>query len=84
VFALKLNRGKLAENLIDSIRRKYSIDGDFPQIASTSVCTISKPYRLRARNPTFTIWIESGLAYFANSPLTRALCRRRWRALVFA
>jgi hypothetical protein len=34
VFALKLNREKLAENLIGSIRRKYSIDGAFPQIAS--------------------------------------------------
>jgi hypothetical protein len=31
VFALKLNREKSVKNLIASIRRKYSIDGGFPQ-----------------------------------------------------
>jgi hypothetical protein len=85
VFALKLNRAKLSEILIDSIRRKYWIDGGFPQkIPIMRVSTISKPYRVRSGNPTFTIWIESPAAHSANTPLTRALCRRRWRALVFA
>jgi hypothetical protein len=84
VFALKLNRGKLAENLIGSIRRKYSIDGAFPQIASHDRMYHFETISASPGNPAFTIWIESALAYFANSLLTRALCRRGWRALVFA
>jgi hypothetical protein len=56
VFALKLNRREFAENPNRSIRCKFSIDGDLN--GSAGAATISKPYRLRAGNPVFTIYIE--------------------------
>jgi len=60
VFALRLNRREFSKNSSGSIRRKFSIDAGKeraePIFLATS--TISKPYRLHAGNPAFTIRID--------------------------
>jgi hypothetical protein len=56
VFALRLNRRKLAKNSNGLIRRKFSIDADFGgESAAAAASTISKPYRAGAGNLAFTI-----------------------------
>jgi hypothetical protein len=61
VFALRLNRRKLAENPLDLIRRKFSIDACFSEKKQgrRAASTISKPYLARSGNRTFTIYVES-------------------------
>jgi hypothetical protein len=59
VFALSLIVRKFAKNPNDLIRCKFSIDGDFDgEIDASEASTISKPYKRRAGNPTFTICTE--------------------------
>jgi len=56
---MRLNRGKLAEKLTDSIRRKFSIDAVLRnRMTGSGTSTISKPYPAGAGNPTFTIRVE--------------------------
>jgi hypothetical protein len=59
VFALNLIRRKSAKNPTDLIRRKFSIDGGIPPSNGVrAASTISKPYRFRRGNPSFTIRID--------------------------
>jgi len=56
---LSLIRRKFAKNPNDLIRCKFSIDGDFGgEIELSDASTISKPYRIRAGNLSFTIRTE--------------------------
>jgi hypothetical protein len=59
VFALNLIRRKSAKNPTDLIRRKFSIDGGIPPSNGVrAASTISKPYRFRRGNRSFTIRID--------------------------
>jgi hypothetical protein len=59
VFALRLNRRKLAKNSNHLIRCKFSIDAGFGgESAAWRISTNSKPYRAGAGNPVFTIRVD--------------------------
>jgi hypothetical protein len=59
VFALRLNLRKFSKISNDLIRRKFSIDAGLgDDLAAKAVSTISKPYRIRAGNPAFTIRVD--------------------------
>jgi hypothetical protein len=56
---LRLNLRKFAKNSNDLIRCKFSIDaGRGEDVAAQAASTISKPYRIRAGNPAFTICVD--------------------------
>src|SRR5205814_10166275 len=74
VFALRLNRRKFAENPIDSIRRKYSIDDGF---RANRTPRPHPPFRNHTDavfgNPAFTICIDVSAAIFECSENARPL-----------